>query len=786
MSARAVLTLAGTLALAAAMALFVAARLEWTTAVTHFLSVPSERALASVSAQLADSALTRSLILSLTAPDPETAATAARDWKRVLASHPEVASIRSGPDQDFARAVYELYFPRRFMFQSGNPERELPERFSQAGLRRAAGELRSALSGPGGQLSKQLAPADPLQSFAALLQRFEAARTRELEVISGQFVSGKSAILFLTTEHSAFETQHQEPFGEFLERSFGELDARYRGSLELERSGVHRFAVASERRARLEMASISTLSIGGIVVLFLLIFRSLWGLAVALLPLCMGLLVATTVSMLAFGTLHVLTFVFGSTLIGVCIDYPVHYLNHYTLLGTPSGPRASLRRVLAGLLLGALTTVAGFSGLAGSNFPGVREIGVFAGVGVLAALAVTCLVIPELLPGNPRTSLAQQASARFLGRLLTGMDRQRRALLAIPLAAGVVCAVGLPRLEWQDDVFDLGAALNRDWLDEDARVRSRVSRMDAGRVVVIQGNDEEELLLRNEVVGERLEMLRSEGVLAGFSSLRTFLYSAALQERNLRALNAIPELPLRVDQVFVSAGFTPDAFVPFAEALRADPPAPLRLSELRDSPLAQLAAPFEIEVDGAPALLTFLEGVRDPTALSAALSGLQGVQYFDQQRFLADAFGRYRERSSRLIGIGVIAVLALLFLRYRRVGLVAVAALPSLLAAGTTLAVLALAGIPVSLLHLLGLLLVLGMGVDYGVFLLESRADSEQRACTFLSVTLACVSTCLAFGLLAGSSFPALAALGITTGIGVILSLVFAPTVLVLSASSGS
>jgi len=83
-------------------------------------------------------------------------------------------------------------------------------------------------------------------------------------------------------------------------------------------------------------------------------------------------------------------------------------------------------------------------------------------------------------------------------------------------------------------------------------------------------------------------------------------------------------------------------------------------------------------------------------------------------------------------------------------------------------------------LALLGVLLVLSIGVDYAIFLVASGPEAGTRAATLLGLCLACASTCLAFGLLAFSSFPALRALGLSTSIGAVLSLVMAPTVLLL------
>ena len=73
-----------------------------------------------------------------------------------------------------------------------------------------------------------------------------------LRVLDGHFVDAEAshAILFLTTRHSAFDAEHQAPFADFIERSFGALDADFGGVLSLERSAVHRFAAASEQLAR--------------------------------------------------------------------------------------------------------------------------------------------------------------------------------------------------------------------------------------------------------------------------------------------------------------------------------------------------------------------------------------------------------------------------------------------------------------------------------------------------------------------------------------------------------
>jgi len=88
------------------------------------------------------------------------------------------------------------------------------------------------------------------------------------------------------------------------------------------------------------------------------------------------------------------------------------------------------------------------------------------------------------------------------------------------------------------------------------------------------------------------------------------------------------------------------------------------------------------------------------------------------------------------------------------------------------------------LLHVLSLLLVLSMGVDYGVFLVESAAPDRSSDATMMSLLASCMTTVLSFGLLALSATPALRAIGLVTGIGMTLSLLLAPLTLVLAGAA--
>ena len=764
------------------LALVCWSRMAVTTDITHFMADESDARLAGISRQLAQSELTRTIVLSVQGEDLAGALAGARAIAEALKDDPEVAWLRTGPGAIDGEAIHAVYFPRRAYLLDELPN-GFGDRLSDAGLRAAAAALKQELGRPTGQMVKRVAPTDPLLLYPGQLRRLEAARAGGLDVVEGQFVAeGRHALVLLATRHSPFEASTQGPLQAAITAAAGSLPA----GVTLEQSAVARFALAAEGSMRADISRISTVSLVGLLLLFLLMFRSPRLIALAMAPLLAGVLAALAACLVVFGSVHGLTLAFGATLIGVCIDYSVHLFNHHLLAPAPGGPEASARGVGAGLWLGALTTIAGFAGLAWTSFPGLREVALFASVGVLTAVLATRYWLPSMMPREARAGRIAVVSAAALGRVVDRLRGARGVLIALLLAAVGATAIGAPRIAFTDDI-KLLTTTDPVMLAEDERVRGRVARMDSGRFVVAIGSGddvaaaEQAALAVNDEVFAVLTAARAAGELAEFRSLHTFVRSAAAQRRSLAALQE-PGLAARLDAAFVAEGFRGGSFAGFFADLSSGP-GPLTPGDLAATPLADLVRSFRVELTGerpTVAVLSLLRGVEDGAVLRERLASVAGSHYFDQAEAMATAYAGYRARTLELVLFGLLGVFALVLLRYRNFAVALAAFAPAVLAAGATLGVLALCGVGVGLLHVVALLLVLSMGVDYGVFLAESRDDPAGFTATLLSVVIACLSTVLAFGLLAMSASPALRAIGVTVGLGVLLSLVLAPAAMLL------
>ncbi|MFN2426391.1 MAG: MMPL family transporter [Candidatus Binatia bacterium] len=777
----AALVRAGFLAFLVFLAVFCARRVDFGSDITNFMPDAKSADLALLANYMAKGDLARTMFLTVGtrsgAHDDQRIAAAVSAMAAKLRTHPEVAWLRIAPEDTDLEKVWNVYFPRRFSLVSLDPEREIAELTSEAAIARQAVQAREALASSAGTLVKRTLPPDPLGFFGRILDRMRE-ESPTLDVRRGVFFARDGyGVAILATRSSAFDSSRQAPLLRDIADAFAAANRDAGGDLVLETSGVNRFAVATEASLKRDMWWIGGASFVGISLLFLAFFRSLSWFLIALLPTVAGLLVPTALGTLLFDRLDGLTIAFGASLIGTTIDYPTHLLNHFAMLG--GGRRATIAHLAPSISMGAMTTMASFAGLALTAFPGFRQLAFFSTVGVAAALATTLLVVPYFVPESSQSTRAAGATARVLGRIVGWLRRHRRVLASVPVLVLLLAAAALPVVRWEDDLSQLGS-VDPALESEERRVRERVSPLEMGRAVMVMAGSEEEALLRTEEITRRLDQLRDAGAITGFRTAAGLVWSRELQERNRKALDARTDLADRVDAGFAAAGFRADVFAPFRKDLAAPWPQPLMLADLEGTGLENLVKPMIIEFDEQFATISYVREPRDEAAVRAAMHEIPGARYFVQRDFVNDLYAEFRTANLQQVLIGSVLVVLVLFARYRRWRPTAAAFLPSAMVPIIVLSVLALCGVAINLLHVVSVIMVMGMGTDFGIFMVDSHHDPKRFEATLVSLVLCCLTTVATFAVLAISAHPALRAMGMTTGLSVVLALVLAPVSLVV------
>ena len=150
-----------------------------------------------------------------------------------------------------------------------------------------------------------------------------------------------------------------------------------------------------------------------------------------------------------------------------------------------------------------------------------------------------------------------------------------------------------------------------------------------------------------------------------------------------------------------------------------------------------------------------------------------GVAFLDLKRESNRLVAGYRGQSLWLTGLGLLAIALVLAGGLRSARGVTRVLAPVVAAALVALAILHGLGLRLTLFHLVALLLVIGVGVNYALFFNRPAEDASRARLAALSVCVCCATTLSAFGALAVSAMPVLHALGVTVGLGIVLAFLY-------------
>lgn len=789
MSARDRIKLAVGLVLIAVMGLFSGLHFEMETDITVFLPDQEEgdaQTLAELSRAMTHGELTRTMVLLVRAESLEKTLEAGRELEVRLRDDARTASrlaiIEGGPPPDYERAVYELFFPRRFDYLARDRE-ELEETLSEESLEAAANALLERLANPTSTMLTQIAPRDPFLIFPSIFDGLARSGRGDLSVLDGRYFSerAKSGVLFIRTHAGAFDTRENAPLIEALEDILDELRESV-PALHVDQSGVHRFALRAEEMIKADITRISLFSVVLLSSLLLLLFRSLRFIALASLPIGAGMLAGLTASLLVYGRVHGISLAFGAAMLGVTIDYVVHLYAHQALAPRGESPRKSLEAIDRTLILCAASTTVGFFVLLFAPLPGLREVALFAMLGVITSLLVTRTFLPLLMPWEIAHTPLRTALMRLLASTLGALRRNRLFSGSLFIFAIAFAALSLPKLEEGSTIAD-ASVFDEALMREDERVREAVTRFDQRRFVVAIGDSEDEATLAYQRAGAIAREAIQAGELESYLALDSLLVDAQEAHAMRARLQRDDTLPKRLDRAFTEAGFTPGAFAPFFRDLDQQLPPPIRYDDLLDSPLKTLARTTRIELsDGRIAYLLFLHGIRDTEALRARISKEDRLLFVDQSDLMGASDDASAGSIRKLALIALFGVFLLIALRQRSLRAALASLLPSLVAAFFTLGVLIQLGRAIDLVLVTTLLLIVCMGVDYGVFLVDAErsADPLKQRSSLLAIALSAMTTVMGFGLLALASHPLLSSIGLTALMGILTCLILAPSAIAL------
>ena len=523
----------------------------------------------------------------------------------------------------------------------------------------------------------------------------------------------------------------------------------------IEQSGMLLHAEAGARQASWEISTIGLGSMLGIVILVLVVFRRPGALLLMLIPAAVGYACAVAVTALVFGEIHLVTLAFGAGLVGVSVDYSLHFLCERRICAA----NRILGRLLPGLMLGLFSSVMAYGAQALAPFPGLRQMAVFSVTGLIAAWITVVCWYPWLTRNQEQQPLMAAAWLKRSGARMLFLGNVKFITLIL------LCGIGLGLVSWNsavsvDDIRLLQTS-PKNLVEMEKRVREKLGIESSSQFILVQSASVEESLRREADILPWLEVLKSENLLSDFQALSTALPPRQKQQENQLLVSALYESQL--DTLFKQLNLgekVADARASF-EAAKGQF---LTWEIWQQTEMGRSWQNYVVKTaKGEVATVIRLAGLDDVRGREVLLSNIQhqpDLVFVDRSRDMTALMARYRMEISLWVVVAYLLVFLVLVTRYRQA--VWRIMLPPAIASLMTLALLVQFEQGINLFHLMALILVLGIGLDMGIFMTETGGSSH----TWLAVSMSCVTSLLAFGLLTWSNTPVLHHFGLTVLIG--------------------
>ncbi len=573
-----------------------------------------------------------------------------------------------------------------------------------------------------------------------------------------------------------------------------------------------------------------------------------------LLTLIMGLIWNAAFAAFAVGHLNLISVAFAVLYIGLSVAYAIHFCLRYKELIQQSTPHSgallqTARDIGSSLVLCSITTAFGFYAFIPTVFEGVAELGLISGTGMFISLIANLTVLPALLslmPLSPKATEVKYDRKPWVARLLSAPTRHAIAVRIGALVLGLGAILLLPFVTFDNNPMNLqdpesesvvtfkellAQSRNSPWTltvltanSEDAsEYADKLSDLDSVEMSVtldklVPTEQDEKLAIIEEIsliLGPELmetNQSASPSPTEQLAALRDF--SATLHKFTNKSSDSQLSAARRLHDTlnrFLASLETQD---PLTQEQRLKNlqtsllgSLPARLGALNTSLTADRVTKDDlpetlvenwVATDGHHRVAVFpREDLNDNVALRRFVTAVRNVApdaigfpviYLEAGEAVVKAF-----QQAFLLALIAIAVLLLFLLRPRSDVFLVLG--PLLLAGAFTGAASVLFHIPFNFANVIALPLLLGMGVDSGIHMVNRMrvappADGQVlQTSTARAVLYSSLTTICSFGNLALSPHRGMASMGVllTIGIGFTLlcTLVLLPA-LMSTATRGS
>ena len=675
-------------------------------------------------------------------------------------SYTVLSTIESSP-----RAFLEFFYRLLPSLLTEDAYNDLGNRISEKSIRSSMEKAVKAISGFGGIVRASLVAKDPI-GMAELVGQHLGTRNIQsaIKFSNGLLVNDNGDhALMLARPVDAFTSASNAPA---LMHEFREAVADLSETAVVSATGGLIHTEANTAIISSDLMQVLPLAFVMLFLTFLFMFRNRQGLFVFLVPV-VAIASATAGASLLVTSLSGIALGFGSVLLGITDDYPIHI---YCATQSGSSVLKALQEVLTPLLAGSCSAFMAFGVFLFSALPVARQIALFATIGICSAVFFSLVVLPHVLrPGMVSLSTAEMYSDQIKQNYSVRV--RWKWLTLIWAAAGLLLWAGISNSSFDGDIRNL-SYVSEHTKEAELRHREVWGNMARGGMVVATGTTLEEALIQNDTVWDIIQNYHPEELTS--TSIAPFLPSQTKQVAGNERWRSFWELhrdnAIKIIQKDAKdLGFNPTAFEPFF-ALIENPQQPVTAADMVNTDFGLLYKLLVREQDDSTLVYTLLETETLPHGLVDQIAKLGAIFVSGETfRHSLSAITQQEMIKNCLLALALIAGISLV--TFHSWSKTALTLLPLGMSLAVIMSIFAFFDVKMTLFHAVAFPLIMMLGLDYGIFVV-AYARQGAGSVAYRGIFISAFTTIAGFGCLIFARHPALHSLGVTATIGMVMSAV--------------
>lgn len=638
------------------------------------------------------------------------------------------------------------------------------------------------LISPLGMVYKRFTLADPLHISSPVFSKLRLSSTDTSYYLYNGYLFSKdqkSLLLFINSAHTVSETSGNEVLAKALDAAINEIKKQSNNKVEVTSFGAA--IVGVDNANQIKKDTWLSVSISLILIIFLLVvfFRNIRSLLLLLVPVLFGVCFSLSILYFVKGSISAIAIGAGSAIIGIAINYTLHFLIH---LKHTEDIQKNIKDLVSPLLVGSITTIGAFLSLLFVSSDSLHDFGLFAALSLTGTIFFVLVFLPHLVKKENTSSSSYPEFFDSISDL--HLDKSPWAILCVFLLT-IIFTFSARNMTFESDMNKI-SYMTAEQKKAYAELSGLTNIAQKSIFHVAEGRNLDEALQNYEKIKPTIDSLVHAGKIKSVSGIGEMLMSSSSQSEKIRQWGNFWSNKKDIVQKNIltegkKIGFKENSFDTFFVSLNKKYNAiSLDKWALRSNMLNE----FIIEKDGRAMIISILYvNPENEKIVYAALNHIKNSYVFDRASTTKAMINSLSNDFNYVLFICGFIVFVFLTISFGRLELSLITFIPMAFSWLWILGLMSIFDVKFNIVNIILATFIFGLGDDYSIFIMEGSMHEYTYKRKILSsyklaVFLSALTMFIGIGSLIFAKHPAMKSLAQVTIIGMVSVVLISYTLL--------